>query len=264
MGDKEASQSLKALLGIRDLIMSGRIAAGERLSEIPLAEQLGISRTPVRAALARLEQEGLLEKTRSGSYFARAFTIEEVMDALELRGVLEGTAARLAAERGADPRKLSDILYVVDAIGRAIEPGPAEMDFEAYVQGNDEFHRLLAGLAGSETIRREIERAVRLPFASPSAFLEKQEDVPVFRRSLVGAQEQHRAILEAIEKREGARAEAIAREHARLARRNLEYVLHRDPSLMQRIPALTLVRPDEEAERDTRPIDWMSSAFRRP
>ncbi|MCO5162002.1 MAG: GntR family transcriptional regulator [Mesorhizobium sp.] len=263
MGDKEASQSLKALLGIRDLILGGRLAAGERLSEIPLAEQLGISRTPVRAALARLEQEGLLEKSPSGSYFARAFTIDEVMDAIELRGVLEGTAARLAAERGCDPRKLSDIARVVDAIGETLAPGPLDMDFEAYVQRNDEFHRLLAGLAGSETIRREIERTVRLPFASPSAFLEKQEDVPVFRQSLVGAQEQHRAIVEAIEKREGARAEAIAREHARLARRNLEYVLYRDPSLMQRIPALTLVRPEEEAEGGYRPADWMATAFRR-
>lgn len=262
MSDREASQSLKALLGIRDLIMSGRIAAGERLSEIPLAEQLGISRTPVRAALARLEQEGLLEKSPSGSYFARAFTIEEVVDALELRGVLEGTAARLAAERGADPRKFSDISHVVEAIGRAIAPGPLEMDFEAYVQGNDEFHRLLAGLSGSETIRREIERAVSLPFASPSAFLEKQEDVPAFRQSLIGAQEQHRAILDAIERREGARAEAIAREHARLARRNLEYVLSSDPGLLRRIPALTLVRPGEEAEGGDRPAHRTSPGFR--
>lgn len=247
MSDREASQSLKALLGIRDLILGGRIQAGERLSEIPLAEQIGISRTPVRAALARLEQEGLLEKIPSGSYIVRAFTIEEVMDAIELRGVLEGTAARLAAERGAAPGRLADISRVVDEIGRALEGGPTEMDFEAYVRLNDEFHDLLAGLAGSETVRREIERTKRLPFASPSAFLVKKEDAQVFRQSLLGAQEQHRAIVEAIRKREGSRAEAVAREHARLARRNLEYVLNSEPGLLRRIPALSLVRSGDDA-----------------
>ncbi len=247
MTDREASQSLKALLGIRDLIVGGRVAAGDRLSEIPLGEQLGISRTPIRAALARLEQEGLLEKSPSGSYLVRAFTIEEVMDAIEVRGVLEGTAARLAAERGAPPGKLADITRVVEEIGKALEPGPMNMDFEAYVRLNDEFHDLLAGLAGSETLRRELERTKRLPFASPSAFLVKQDDVLVFRQSLVGAQEQHRAIVEAIRKREGSRAEAIAREHARLARRNLEYVVTSEPGLLRRIPALTLVRPEDDS-----------------
>lgn len=242
MTEKVASQTLKALLGIRDLVMGGRIAVGERLSEVPLAEQLGISRTPIRAALARLEQEGLLEKAPSGGYLARAFTVDEVMDSIELRGVLEGTAARLAAERGVEPRKLAEISRIVDAIGETLGSDPATMDFEAYVERNAEFHRLLAGLAGSETIRREIERTTQLPFASPSAFLEKQEDVLVFRQSLTGAQSQHRAIVEAIEYREGARAEAIAREHARLARRNLEHVLYGDRSLKQRIPALSLLR----------------------
>lgn len=238
----DISQSLKAVLGIRDLLLGGRIPVGERLSEVPLAEQLGISRTPVRAALAQLEQEGLLEKAPSGGYLARSFSVDEVIDAIELRGVLEGTAARLAAERGVEPRKLAAISRVVDAIDGTLAPDPGRMDFERYVELNDEFHRLLSSLAGSETVRREIERVKRLPFASPGAFLEKQEDVLIFRESLTGAQAQHRAIVEAIEFREGARAEAIAREHARLARRNFEYVMHTDKKLLTRIPALSLMR----------------------
>lgn len=238
---KEASQTLKALMGIRDLVLDGDISRGERLSEVPLSERLGISRTPIRAALARLEQEGLLERIPSGGYLARGFTTDEVIDALEVRGVLEGTAARLAAERGVEPRKLIEIGKVVEALDETIHPDPAQMQFERYVELNAEFHRLLAALSGSETIRREIERATSLPFASPSAFLETQEAVIVFRRSLIGGQEQHRAIVQAIEMREGARAEAVTREHARLARRNLEYVLNTDKSLLARIPALTLV-----------------------
>ncbi|MBX3551177.1 MAG: GntR family transcriptional regulator [Pseudolabrys sp.] len=239
--EKEVSQSLKALAGIRAMMLGGGFGVGERLSEVPLAERLGISRTPVRAALARLEEEGLLEKSPTGGYVARSFTIDEVVDAIELRGVLEGTAARLAAERGVEPRKFANIVRVVEAIDEVVVADPMSVNFERYVELNGEFHRLLAGLSGSETVRREIERATRLPFASPSAFLEKQEDVPAFRKAIGNAQAQHRAIVEAIELREGARAEAIAREHARMARRNLEYVLHSEQSLMPRIPALSLV-----------------------
>ena len=77
--------------------------------------------------------------------------------------------------------------------------------------------------------------------ASPSAFLDKQADVLAFRRSLVVGQAQHRAIINAIELREGGRAEAVAREHGRLARLNLEYVIEQDRSLMRRVPALALV-----------------------
>jgi len=240
---KESSQTLKALLGIRDMVLGGHFPAGERLSEVPLAEQLGISRTPIRAALARLEQEGLLERSPAGGYLARGFSIDEVIDSIELRGVLEGTAARFAAERGVEPRRLREILKNVDAMGDLLGRDVSILDFESYVELNAEFHEMLAGLAGSETLRREIERATKLPFASPSAFLEKQGEGLVARLSLLEAQSHHRAIVEAIRLREGARAEAMAREHARLARHNLEAMLHADEELMQHVVPLKLISP---------------------
>jgi len=211
------------------------------LSEITVAERLGISRTPLRAALARLEQEGLLELIPSGGYAVRSFTFEQVFDSIELRGVLEGTAARLAAERGVQPAKMRAINTILLALDKTVVAGPERMDFDRYVELNAEFHILLAGLCGSETVRLEIERAIRLPFASPSAFLEKQENVPEFRNSLIGGQQQHHMIVQAIEMREGVRAEFLAREHARLARQNLEFVVDHDRSLMRRVPALALV-----------------------
>lgn len=107
--DKGASQTLKAVLGVRDLVFSSLIAPGERLSEISISERLGLSRTPVRAALARLEQEGILEAIPSGGYSVRQFSEADVADAIELRGVLEGTAARLAAERGVAPARLAAV-----------------------------------------------------------------------------------------------------------------------------------------------------------
>src|ERR1700704_2084456 len=94
------SQMMRALLRLRELILSGEFAPGERMSELPLVERLGVSRTPLRLALAGLEHEGLLRRLTRGGYAVREFTQDDIRDAIELRGVLEGTAARFAAERG--------------------------------------------------------------------------------------------------------------------------------------------------------------------
>ncbi|MFV3127030.1 GntR family transcriptional regulator [Niveispirillum sp. KHB5.9] len=238
--NKDAAQTVRALAGIRDLILSGAVEPGERLSEPGLAERLGISRTPIRAALARLEQEGLLERGPAGGHMPRRFTLAEAIDAIELRGVLEGTAARLAAERGVEPRRMIAINRVLDAIDALMASDPANPSLAGYIGLNAEFHQLLSGLSGSETIEREIDRITRLPFASPSAFLDKPGSV-VVPHSLVLAQAQHRALVEAIGLREGSRAEAVAREHARLARRNLEQVMEAGSTALRRFPALALV-----------------------
>ncbi|MGO6905514.1 FCD domain-containing protein, partial [Rhizobium ruizarguesonis] len=106
---------------------------------------------------------------------------------------------------------------------------------------NGDFHATLAALSGSDIIRREIARVTGLPFASPNAFVNDQVDIPAFRQSLLLGQVQHKAILSAIEGREGARAEALAREHARLARQNLDIVLFDTSQLRHRVAALALM-----------------------
>ncbi|MEQ8347479.1 MAG: GntR family transcriptional regulator [Sneathiellaceae bacterium] len=239
-GSGLASQSLKALLGVRDLIVSGTARPGERMSELALVDRLGLSRTPVRAALAQLAQEGLLEALPGGGYAVRAFSHGDIADAIELRGVLEGTAARLAAERGAPPAALDAVRRLLQELDVVVAAPPGERAFGDYVAGNERFHDLLARLAGSDLIRREVERVVTLPFAGPSAFVEAQAALPAFRDVMRQAQGQHWAMLEAIEGREGARAEALAREHARLARRNLDAVL-RNAALADRVPGLALL-----------------------
>lgn len=226
-----------ALMRLREMVLDGTLPAGGRLFEISLAERIGISRTPIREALSRLEGEGLLERASSGGYLVRTFTFEDVHDAIELRGVLEGTSARLAAERGVEPSQLREIKLVVAALDPIVISAEDDRDVGRYQELNFEFHQLLSSLCGSEIIHRELERAKLLPFASPNAFLGDQ----AFRQSMASAQAQHRAIVEAIEMREGARAEALAREHARMARKNLDYVMHQDRSLIDKIPGLTLV-----------------------
>lgn len=239
MSDRK-TQFDKALLGLRSLVMSGEFAASARLPEVALAERLGISRTPLRQAMDRLVAEGLLERIETGGCRAARFTLDDINDAIELRGVIEGTAARLAAERGADPVKLEEARYVLEAIDGALMQ-PDNIDFDAYVHENARFHALLAGMSGSQIIEREVARISQLPLASPSAFLREQELIPDFSASLVVAQGQHRAILEAIVAREGARAEALSREHARLARRNLDYLANAGPGVATRVPGLSLL-----------------------
>jgi len=234
-------QSVKALLGLRDLILKGEIEPGERLSEVALSERLDVSRTPLRSALQKLEQEGLVTLIPSGGYAVRSFTRQDIIDAIELRGVLEGTVARLAAERGAAPARLKAIREVVEQIDAVLGGGPEALDIGRYESLNGRFHALLSELAGSEVMRRELERITSLPFASPNAFVNTDVDVPAFYRSLVVAQAQHRAIVTAIELREGGRAEALAREHARIARQNLDFVLEEGPHLRRKVLALALM-----------------------
>ncbi len=235
------SQTLSAQLRLRDLILSGELPPGERLSEPSVAERLGASRTPVRAALVRLAEEGLVEAIPSGGFAVKSFAEEEIQDAIELRGVLEGHAARLAAERSAPGAALAEMKRLIARLDEVTTPPINEAGFTEYVALNAHFHELLVEAAGSAVLARQIGRVVALPFASPSGFVLAQAALPEARRVLVIAQEQHRAVVEAIERREGARAEALMREHARLARRNLEFVL-RDQESLRLVPGGALIR----------------------
>lgn len=220
------SQTLRATLRLRELILDGGLRGGERVAEIPLSARLGVSRTPLRLALARLEHEGLLEPAAGGGFAVGSFTRKDVEDAIDLRGVLEGTAARLAAERLGDPRELEPMQGCVAQIDSLVRPDRPAIDaFERYVELNERFHSLLLELAKSRAVDAAYARVLALPFASPSAFVLLQSELPESHRILYLAHAHHRGMLEAIELCEGARAEALAREHARLARHNLDIAL---------------------------------------
>lgn len=241
------SQAVRAQLRLRELVLAGELPPGERIAELALVERLGMSRTPIRAALLRLEQEGLLSALPGGGYAVRLFSERDVADAIELRGTLEGLAGRLAAERGAPPALLDEAARCIAGID-ALLAAPALDDeaFLRYVGHNQRFHQLLGEMAGSDLVARELERVSGLPFAGPSAFVVFQANSPQARDMLIVAQDQHRQSLEAIAAREGARAEAILREHSRLARRNLREAV---ASQAGRMPGLLyLARPYAERQ----------------
>ena len=101
--------------------------------------------------------------------------------------------------------------------------------FDRYVDLNERFHSRLLKIARSPILERALEGIVSLPFASPSAFVLTEAELPQSRMILVVAHRHHVALIDAIEHRQGARAESLAREHARIALTNLEIVLrHRE------------------------------------
>lgn len=235
------SQAVKAQLRLREMVLAGELPGGARIAELTLVEKLGVSRTPVRAALMRLEQEGLLHRLPGGGYAVRTFSETDVADAIELRGTMEGLAARLAAERGVAPALLAEAHRCLDAIDATLAPSTLDDDgFSRYVTLNAQFHGLLSRMMDSEVIARELDRVKGLPFASPSAFVVVATGSTQARDMLVVAQDQHRQALDAIERREGARAESLMREHSRITRRNLLAAVQ--ASQGQGLPGVQLIR----------------------
>src|SRR5207247_95725 len=159
-----ASQTARALVRIREMLLRGEVARGERISELPLAARLGMSRTPIRLALERLAHIGLLEPAATVGFTVREFTLAEVRDAIEVRGVLEGTAARLAAERLVDAGEL-DRLRRCSELMASLDRLSAD-SFAVYMDANEGFHAAVLDLAKSAMLRRALDMTTSLPFAS--------------------------------------------------------------------------------------------------
>jgi GntR family transcriptional regulator of vanillate catabolism len=240
-GNHANSQTVKATLGLRELLLDGVFKPRERVPELRLVEELGVSRTPLRIALMTLEHEGLLETLPGGGFVVREFTRTDIDDAIELRGVLEGTAARLAAERLESEDELEPLRACCRELD-AVVHAPSIETFMEYVRLNEAFHSAFRGLAKSPQLGRALEHVLALPFAPPSALLVAVHSaLPESWEILLVAQHQHHALVDAIHRREGARADAIAREHARIARQNLDVALE-NRHLLDRLPGSTLLR----------------------
>ncbi len=241
-GDPRAAQTLKAQLRLRQMILDGELGAGDRVTELMLVERTGVSRTPIRAALLRLAEEGLLETSSSGGFVVRAFDEGEVCDAIDVRGTLEGVAARRAAERRPSYAELSDLRDCVGAMDAIVgRPTLGVEQFSDFVRLNERFHALLVELAGSPVLSRAIERIVALPFASPSAFVVAQSALDDAHQTLITSQQHHGSILEALATGAGERAEQIARQHSTLAKLNLHAAAKREAP-MRKVAGGNLIR----------------------
>jgi GntR family transcriptional regulator of vanillate catabolism len=235
----DSSQKGRALLVLREMLLRGDFQPGERLSELSLVARLRVSRTPIRLALERLAHEGLVEASATGGFVARAFTLEDVFDAIEVRGVLEGTAARLAAERLTDVSEIEPLRRYHEQM-TAIR-GLTLDTLNQFLELNDGFHAELMSLAKSPMLAWTLERVTSLPFGAPGSLVFTHSQLPDALSMLTVGQNQHFSLIEAIQSRQGARAESIAREHARLSRRTIELALT-DKRLKNVMPWGALVR----------------------
>jgi GntR family transcriptional regulator of vanillate catabolism len=215
------NQTQRATYELRQRITNGELAGGMRLHEIAMSEALQISRTPLREAMARLTEEGLLDRVESGGFVVRSFSMRDAVDAIELRGILEGTAARMAAENGVKKESIKEINCTLEKLDMCFGANDGQADFDRYSELNALFHQQLAAMCDSAVITRELERVKSLPFASPSAFVFGTAVHTASHHSFIIAQQQHKAIISAVLNREGGRAEMIVREHARIAQQNL-------------------------------------------
>ncbi|MBV8853352.1 MAG: GntR family transcriptional regulator [Sinobacteraceae bacterium] len=209
------TQQTRALLGIREMILQGKLRAGQRVAEAPVAGQLGMSRTPVRQALPVLAEEGLLVEHQARGYVVRAVSRADICDAIDLRGLAEGLAARRVAERGA-PAVLCAELHACLEMGDGIlsKGYVDESDQARYAEMNARFHDLIVHAARSPMIEQSLERLARVPFVAPHALAFDPTSLERMYAMLVYAHRQHHYIVVALERGESARAEALMREHA--------------------------------------------------
>jgi GntR family transcriptional regulator of vanillate catabolism len=230
------------LIQLRDLILSGQFEPGQRLAEQQLAERLGASRTPVRAALVTLEQEGLVEANDTGKYLVRQFTAQEVVDAIAVRGHLEGMAARLVAEHGLSRQLLGELRSCLDAGDRLLAETPLTMEsYAGYALMNDRFHALLLEACGNRALQRAVALNDKLPFAPASAMLPMQGTVAMDRDWMLYAHRQHHMLFDALQRGEGSRAQALAVEHTEVAQMNMRLALERRTESERMMPVLKLV-----------------------
>lgn len=186
---------------IREAIINGNLKPRERLMEIQLAEELGVSRTPIREALRKLELEGFIVMIpRKGAYVAD-ISFKDIADVYEIRAALEGLAAALAAERITDEELEEMERYLV---GKA--EAIANNDMERLVEVDTKFHDLIYQASRNErlstiinNLREQIQRCRVTSLSVPGRMKE----------SLL----EHRTIVEAIQSRDAQLARQVAQDH---------------------------------------------------
>jgi GntR family transcriptional regulator of vanillate catabolism len=237
-----ATQLARATVSIREMILRGRLGGGQRVAEAMLARALGMSRTPIRQALPLLAREGLLVESATRGYVVRTFTRSDILDAIDVRGLLEGFAARRIAERGAAPAFLAQLRECLEEGGRIFAKGHlVESDEAAYGSMNGRFHALLVEAAGSPVTADAIERIASIPFAAAAAIAFDATDLAALFEALWIAHQQHHAIYDALESGQATRVEFLMREHVNTVKKSIN-MLEAGAVPVARSPAISVLK----------------------
>jgi GntR family transcriptional regulator of vanillate catabolism len=254
-GEAEAlaveSQFDRATERLRALVLRGAFPLDVKLPETRAAELIGVSRTPARLAMAALERDGLLVRLPRRGFRVRSFSLDEVVEAILVRGELEGVAVRATAERGL-AKSYRERMEA--AIARA-EGLLKASTFDAaarlsWCDINEAFHATLVEASGLRPLASAYAQVNLVPLASPRATIFNVAEPALLHRQLTAAHEDHGRILAALIDRQSTRAAALVREHAYRSgenkRRNFPHIDMQ--AMVIETPGIALVRmPGAEA-----------------
>ncbi len=223
---ENSTQFERVLLQIRQMILDGEFQSGSHVAEIPLAEKLNVSRTPVRLALGVLEQEGLLESAPRRGFTVREITLDHIIQAFDIRGALEGLACRLAVEKGLS----ADLIA---ALNGCIHEGEALLakgkltnaDTQSWSRLNVKFHNLIVDATRNKRLHDVIAFNNRVPLVAAGAIAFTASHLDLAFHYMRQAHSEHCDIFDALRSGQSGRAEALAIEHAYKSRKNIEQLL---------------------------------------
>lgn len=199
---------------VREAIIQGVLSPGERLMEFQLAEQLGVSRTPVREAIRKLELEGfVIMIPRKGAYVA-GISLKDIADVFEVRAAMEALAMVLAAERITE-EELEELERILVSKTEVIELD----EIEKFIELDKKFHDVLYRASRNQRLMQilinlqdEVHRFRSVSLASPGR--------------MRAALDEHRQLVEALSERDLERAESLAWEHIENAENSLLESVH--------------------------------------
>jgi DNA-binding GntR family transcriptional regulator len=230
-----------AYRALRGHLLGGTLLPGDRLREIPLAQQLGVSRIPLREAIDQLASEGLVERVPGLGRYVRFVTPTELRELYEMREVLEGFTVEKACTTISREQlgRLEDLCHQISsALAQYRHTGTWSRALRDQLVGADvAFHQTIASAAGNESIRREIERlqAVAEVVSYRPEFAQDETE------AMTRAAAEHHAILAAVRRRDGPRARSLMARHITRAGGRALLVVE------------AAVRSAEGARRPTRP-----------
>jgi DNA-binding GntR family transcriptional regulator len=241
LGDQDLSLHGKVIEELRQAILSGRLKPGERLVEGRLADEFGVSRNPVREAIRVLASEGLVEVTARRGASVASMSEQEARETIEVRALLEGQNARLAARRH-DKEVLRRIEMVLNEGAEAVATGRYELLSDL----NQQFHYELAE-AGQNRVLGDLLKKLR----ERTAMLFSPADPVRQARTW----EEHAAILRAIINSDERAAAALAVEHVMRAGSDFlagMFMTVEVPSLLPESSAISTGKGRDSANRDSK------------
>lgn len=203
----------QAYTTLKDAILAGKFAPGDHLVELEIAHSLGLSRSPVREAFRRLEQEGFLQVTRAG-VIVQQISFDDIQGIYFVRQYLEGMAAALAAEHATDD-DMANLRESLKAMERALK----EKNEKKIIRSGNQFHALLYSLSHNQYLIDLLNAT----YEKIRHF--RNVNIIVHQRGR-NALEEHRAIVEAIARHDTLKADRLAQAHIQKSwehtRRSLE------------------------------------------